>query len=141
MGGGLTRHARGPRGRRGGGSDALEELTVLAPWVLLPAAPDRPDGVPGIDGIPTLRELAELEEQSEWSVELRGHNQEANRRARARIAESDRLARQAGDLARMGVDFLFDKTRRLLAIGDNVGERRRDSSFYDLLASEARLCS
>ena len=121
--------------------DSLEELTVLAPWVLLPAAPDRPDGVPGIDGIPTLRELAELEEQSEWSVELRGHIQEANRRARARIAEIDRLARQAGDLARMEVDFLFDKTRRLLAIGYNVGERRRDSSFYDLLASEARLCS
>jgi len=80
---------------------------------------------PGNDGIPTLRELAG----------------EGNLRARARIAEIDRLARQAGDLARMEVDFLFDKARRLLAIGYNVGERRRDSSFYDLLASEARLCN
>jgi cyclic beta-1,2-glucan synthetase len=41
----------------------------------------------------------------------------------------------------MEVDFLFDKARQLLAIGYNVGERRRDSSFYDLLASEARLSS
>ena len=38
-------------------------------------------------------------------------------------------------------DFLFDKGCHLLAIGYNVGERRRDSSYYDLLASEARLCS
>ena len=41
----------------------------------------------------------------------------------------------------MEYDFLFDKARHLLAIGYNVGERRRDSSYYDLLASEARLCS
>ena len=38
----------------------------------------------------------------------------------------------------MQYDFLFDKTRHLLAIGYNVGENRRDSSYYDLLASEAR---
>ena len=41
----------------------------------------------------------------------------------------------------MEYDFLFDKARHLLAIGYNVDERRRDSSYYDLLASEARLCS
>ena len=41
----------------------------------------------------------------------------------------------------MEYDFLFDKARHLLAIGYNVSERRRDSSYYDLLASEARLCS
>ena len=38
-------------------------------------------------------------------------------------------------------DFLYDDRRRLLAIGFNVSERRRDNSFYDLLASEARLAS
>jgi cellobiose phosphorylase len=119
----------------------LEELTFLAPWILLPAAKDRLGDVPGIDGIPTLRELARLEEQDEWPAELRPHIAEASRRAGARIAAIDRLALQSGDLARMEVDFLFDKARRLLAIGYNVGERRRDSSFYDLLASEARLCS
>ncbi len=32
-------------------------------------------------------------------------------------------------------------SRHLLAIGYNVGERRRDASYYDLLASEARLAS
>jgi cellobiose phosphorylase len=38
-------------------------------------------------------------------------------------------------------DFLYDKGPRLLSIGYNVSERRRDSGNYDLLASEARLCT
>ena len=37
--------------------------------------------------------------------------------------------------------FLFDRTRHLLSIGYNVADRRRDSSYYDLLASEARFCT
>ena len=77
-----------------------------------------------IDKIPTLRELAGL----------------GNQRAGERIADIERLALQLSELARMDYDFLFDPTRHLLAIGYNVGERRRDASFYDLLASEARLC-
>jgi cyclic beta-1,2-glucan synthetase len=37
--------------------------------------------------------------------------------------------------------FLFDPERKVFAIGYNVIEGRRDNSFYDLLASEARLAS
>ena len=36
-------------------------------------------------------------------------------------------------------DFLYDSKRKLLSIGYNVDENRRDASYYDLLASEARL--
>ena len=32
----------------------------------------------------------------------------------------------------MEYEFLFDKDRHLLAIGYNVSEHRRESSFYDL---------
>jgi len=94
--------------------DALDELTLLSPSTTL-----------GIDGILTLRELAGL----------------GNQRAIERIAAIERLALQSGELSRMEYDFLFDKERHLLTIGYNVGERRRDASYYDLLASEARLCS
>ena len=76
------------------------------------------------DNFPTLRELAET----------------GNQRACERIADIERLALQSSELALMDYDFLFDPTRHLLAIGYNVGERRRDASYYDLLASEARLC-
>ena len=50
----------------------------------------------------------------------------------------ENLVRQAGELAQMEYDFLYDPARRLLAIGYNVGEHRLDASCYDLLASEAR---
>jgi cellobiose phosphorylase len=96
---------------------------------------------PGFDGIPTLRELAALEEKSERPLEVRQLIPEANRRARERISAIDRLALQCEELARAEYDFLYDKGRHLLTIGYNVSERRRDSGYYDLLASEARLCT
>ena len=94
--------------------DAIDELTFL-----------NPQTGSGIDEIPTLRELAG-----------RG-----NQRAIERIAAIERLALLSGELSRMEYDFLFDKARHLLAIGYNFSEHRLDSSYYDLLASEARLCN
>jgi cyclic beta-1,2-glucan synthetase len=85
----------------------------------------------GIDEIPTLRELASREADLP----------DASRSARKRIEAIESLALECGELAAMEYDFLYDKTRHLLAIGYNVSERRRDASYYDLLASEARLCS
>ena len=38
-------------------------------------------------------------------------------------------------------EFLYDRARHLLTIGYNVSNSRRDESYYDLLASEARLSS
>ncbi|HBZ47476.1 MAG TPA: cyclic beta 1-2 glucan synthetase, partial [Stenotrophomonas sp.] len=41
----------------------------------------------------------------------------------------------------MEYGFLFYRSRKLLSIGYNVDDHRLDNSFYDLLASEARLCA
>lgn len=41
----------------------------------------------------------------------------------------------------MDFSFLFDPERKLFTIGYNVNELRADDSFYDLLATEARLAS
>ena len=41
----------------------------------------------------------------------------------------------------MDFRFLFHPQRKLLAVGFNVTDRRCDESYYDLLASEARLTS
>ncbi|MBA2237360.1 MAG: cyclic beta 1-2 glucan synthetase, partial [Lysobacter sp.] len=62
-------------------------------------------------------------------------------RAQARISELERLAHSAGQCAEMDYRFLYDRARHLLAIGYNLEERRLDAGHYDLLASEARLCS
>ncbi len=75
-------------------------------------------------GIPTLRALADA----------------GSATARERMAVIDVLAARAFAFANMEYDFLFDKTRQLLVIGYNLDERRADTGYYDLLASEARLC-
>jgi hypothetical protein len=64
---------------------------------------------------------------------------EATIRAKTRCGIIGDLVRRSGELADMEYDFLYDETRRLLAIGYNVTDSRRDDSYYDLLASEARL--
>ncbi|HEX3132546.1 MAG TPA: glucoamylase family protein [Planctomycetota bacterium] len=51
------------------------------------------------------------------------------------------MAEQASKLAEMEWGFLFDRGRDLFAIGFNVSDNRLDTSYYDLLASEARLGS
>jgi hypothetical protein len=61
--------------------------------------------------------------------------------ARAELRQSAALADVCQQCAAMDFRFLFDRERRLLAIGFHVGQRRRDTSHYDLLASEARLTS
>src|SRR5688572_901996 len=62
---------------------------------------------------------------------------------RAEIVErAERLASLADDLVEeTEFEFLFDKDRQLFSIGFNVTEGRLDASYYDTLASEARLAS
>ena len=73
-------------------------------------------------GMPILRQLATT-----------------NDSARLRLQAIDDLVARAGGLAEMEQDFLYDDARHLMTIGYNVDERRVDSGYYDLLASEARL--
>ncbi|HPP12665.1 MAG TPA: glucoamylase family protein, partial [bacterium] len=51
------------------------------------------------------------------------------------------LASRCTEMAEMDWDFLYDHSRRLFVLGYHVAERRRDTVYYDLLASEARLAS
>jgi hypothetical protein len=120
-------------------------------------------GLAQLDQAPTLRQVSELAQAlcplleaaretlttgpassqeaaadlAEWLRCL----QEAGSRASQRILALQGLARQSTELAEMDFSFLFDPARDLFSIGFNVTDRREDSSFYDLLASEARLCS
>ncbi len=133
-----------------------DELAFLAPWVDLQAAPDGGVDLAEVEAIPSLRALAGLDaalatspavrladataKQTAWGGALRPSINLGSARAQARIAEIERLAGQAGELAEMmEFGFLYDKASRLLSIGYNVDERRLDNSYYDLLASEARL--
>ncbi|MBE0654038.1 MAG: cyclic beta 1-2 glucan synthetase, partial [Bacteroidales bacterium] len=61
--------------------------------------------------------------------------------AKERIEVIGSLVRQSGEFAQMEYGFLYDNSSHLQSIGYNVEDLRRDSSFYDLLASESRLSS
>ncbi|MGB3225993.1 MAG: glucoamylase family protein [Desulforhopalus sp.] len=111
--------------------DALDELNLLAPWTEA-LLPDTLGDFPHLDTIPTLRQVAEMKTELHSSVSI------AASHALIRLANIEDLARLANRLAQMEYDFLFDTSQRLLTIGYNVGEHRRDTSCYDLLASEAR---
>nr|WP_241093355.1 glucoamylase family protein [Xanthomonas sp.] len=109
---------------------ALDELRSFAPWIASRAGAAAADPDADAGRVPTLRELA-----------AGNPDADAATRARARIHQLERLAHVAGQLSLMEYGFLYDPARRLLAIGYNVDERRLDQGYYDLLASEARLCS
>ncbi|HZL46508.1 MAG TPA: glucoamylase family protein [Opitutaceae bacterium] len=149
----------------------LEDLRFLAPWLTMAPAALQSGGARSLgerlaqlNQSPALRDVAELDQSldpligdalraggaksspsreaevaslTDWRRCLR----DASRRARQRLATLDTLARQSSDLARMDLTFLFDPARELFSIGFNVTDRRLDESFYDLLASEARLGS
>jgi cellobiose phosphorylase len=66
---------------------------------------------------------------------------EAGDNACQRLIDLETLATQSDEMAAMDFKFLFDPSANLFSIGFNVTEHRLDASFYDLLASESRLCS
>ena len=103
-----------------------EDLLFLAPWLIN----DLPDPTISLDvgpesGLPVS--LSRLADESKHAAE--------------RIKQLEQLAEQCRTLADQEYDFLYDHSRHLLAIGYDVGKRRQDGSFYDLLASESRLSS
>ncbi len=118
----------------------FDELLFLAPWSACLASVDESAVAAEADAIPTLRALAgaivlpDTDGSDFGQLRALGSG-----RALERMAEIDSLALQAWELARMDVDFLYDKATHLMAIGYSVSEQRCDNSSYDLLASEARL--
>ncbi|MGB5472482.1 MAG: glucoamylase family protein, partial [Gammaproteobacteria bacterium] len=94
--------------------------------------------------IPTLAELARARTVGTESPSSAGADAAAVPRYKGAvewIRIIDDLVDRCRELAVMDFDFLYDSSRGLLTIGYDVGERRRDPSCYDLLASEARLAS
>jgi cyclic beta-1,2-glucan synthetase len=77
-----------------------------------------------------------------WLVEFRAAVSLGRWMAGEMLAHGEQVIDQATELAgETNMRFLYDPGRRLFSIGYNVSDRRLDSSYYDLLASEARIAS
>ena len=138
----------------------LLPLSTFTPWCQLPQAPASLPKELGaaLDQIPTFDHLESLvttmlslvdeidtvkmdSEEILWVMKLKSELKNSMIRARAALSLMEGLCKEVDILACIEYEFLYDRSRNLLAIGYNVSERRKDDGFYDLLASEARLGS
>ncbi len=95
-----------------------QELDRLAPWA------EHDSEAP----VPTLPQLLAVESSRQAASEI--------------IDRAERLAALADDfIEETEFGFLFNTERQLFSIGFNVADGRLDASYYDTLASEARLAS
>jgi len=77
-----------------------------------------------------------------WVHKLRGELLRSNDAANALTKQLQTIATRARAMSdEMEFGFLFDQTRKLFSIGYRVADGALDPSYYDLLASEARLTS
>lgn len=138
--------------------DMREESIAFLPWLGLPALPERYRDLL-VDTEKMIPTYAELEAANSRFLEavtgmLTEENNMNNRQLldeyhKAVIASSDRLLQFFADIdillskcdefCTIDYGFLYERSQHLLAIGYNADEHRKDNSYYDLLASEARL--
>ncbi|MBL8968995.1 MAG: carbohydrate-binding protein [Myxococcales bacterium] len=133
------------------------ELAWIAPWAALaaPQAGELAEALGRLAAFPSLAEVAALEhslvpvqaDARAGAAERAGYDELraalvlAASRAADRVQALRQLGARACELADLDYEFLYDRERHLLTIGYNVDDNRLDASFYDLLASEARLAS
>nr|WP_319540445.1 glucoamylase family protein [uncultured Methanospirillum sp.] len=77
----------------------------------------------------------------QWLVRTMEEMQISSKRAKDLLLMVSNLADECETYSDIEYEFLYDQTSKLLAIGYNATDLKRDASFYDLLASEARLAS
>jgi cyclic beta-1,2-glucan glucanotransferase len=130
-------------------------LETVAPWISLQLkSPNSGFKLPA--GVPSLAEVSEYcddallqflstdgaGEGHNWSSPLAEALRQSASAAEGLAEKYLRIAERAQQFSEeMDFSFLFDERRQLFAIGYNVVDGRRDNSYYDLLASEARLAS
>jgi len=138
---------------------ASDELVWYCPWLELPESKQWPQALEGIAtlaGTTTFSELSVYLENGLAAIKAQAQNplfdaehsslntltpllEKASIRMAERNALTAKLVLQATDFATLEYAFLYNKSRHLLAVGYNIDEFRLDNSYYDLLASEARL--
>ena len=86
----------------------------------------------------TLRQFTSLN-VAEWEAAQRPDVERVRSLAVERLKTLERIAALASSMAQMDFSLLYDSQRDLFVIGYNAEERRLDTGYYDLLASEVRL--
>ncbi|MGH2647487.1 MAG: cyclic beta 1-2 glucan synthetase, partial [Ginsengibacter sp.] len=133
------------------------DISTFLPWLSLPPFPEKFQHlIPHLPTSPTLNHVAKIEEllvqkimacfytgnsdvENEWLNSFKVAIIESARHAKEMLRKIRQLVIKCTELANIEYDFLYDNTQHLLSIGYNADDHRLDNSFYDLLASEARV--
>ncbi len=137
-------------------NSVVQELSGYLPWLLIPVPEKFTNAFSLVAEMPSFMELARIEqyllpnintyykdsntaEENAWLDQFRVLIVQGSQRAKEFLLMTERLSQECMDLSNVDYDFLYDRSQHLLSIGYNIEEHKRDQSFYDLMASEARL--
>jgi len=137
-------------------NNSIEDLKFHAPWIELLPIPSQFPLLNSLDEIPSWSSILHMsfthlpivekylaqstsQDERNWLINLETALRLAISRSGEKMKSVTELADECNQFCEVNYDFLFDKSTNLLRIGYNVDDQRRDDSFYDLLASEARL--
>ncbi|WP_346237629.1 GH36-type glycosyl hydrolase domain-containing protein [Niabella insulamsoli] len=136
--------------------DAFSSFSILTPWVDLLPVPPSYDALKSLEEVPVLQEIHPMITgllpiidnlisgeadplQKSWLERLKTVLKDANAQALEKLSKIEKLANECSGFADVAYDFLYDASKHLFHIGYNVSEDIKDKSYYDILASEARL--
>ncbi|PZX60488.1 cellobiose phosphorylase [Algoriphagus ratkowskyi] len=133
-----------------------EDLYSHIPWLEMLPVPDTFATLSKMDENPSIIQLHEIsvelvplieqykketnqEEDVEWLIRVESTLQKGLHYIPEKLRRFEVIAEELEQLSIVEYDFLLNKDTSHLSIGYNVDELRRDDSYYDMLASEARL--
>lgn len=133
-----------------------EDLYQEIPWLSLLPIPESFSGLSELDFNHSMLSLQETndsllnkidqykketsrEEETNWLVKLETTLKTGLDLIPEKLSWFEEIAEQLEQLSIVDYNFLLNKDTCLLSIGYNVDELRRDDSYYDMLASEARM--
>lgn len=136
--------------------DIFNSFQLLTPWVSLLASMPAYTELQVLDEVPTLTGINELAntllpildnlistelDTNKTSVlkKLQDTLKTAAVHALEKLSKIEKLANECSGFADVEYSFLYDEPKHLFHIGYNVSEYVKDKSYYDILASEARL--
>ncbi|MFT4094137.1 MAG: glucoamylase family protein [Niabella sp.] len=137
-------------------NDIQNVISALAPWQSMLPAPATFEELKQLENIPSLIDIsnfknsllpaverllahASSEEQTNWLVKFSEALKTANSKALEKLSQIEKLVNECEGFSNVEYEFLYDRSKHLFHIGYNVSEDVKDKSYYDILASEARL--
>lgn len=136
--------------------DMRNTLALLVPWSVLLPIPQELEELKVLEQIPSLIDIHQYKQSvlpiieqylndpskaayKEQLIQLSQTLQEALSNVLQKFSKIEKLANECSGFADVDFEFLYDKSKHLFHIGYNVSEDVKDKSYYDMLASEARL--